>query len=188
MSVIDDDPVFETAGEHESIALMRRAIELIQTGRPIPLSSSVRIEPIEILELLDEAVAKLPEELRHARWLLKERDEFLAKVQREGDEILEEARNRAEKMVARQEIARQAKIAAQRTIDAADTDARRKRHETEDWCDQHLARYEIVLDRMMKTVAAGRTKLRTVPLPQSVPGDIDHDADDTAAGFFDQEA
>ena len=186
MTVIDNDPVFDTAGEHEAVALVRRVIELVETAKPWPMSSSVRIEPGEVLELLEEAVAKLPEELRHARWLLKEREEFLAKVQREGDAILDEARNRAERMVARQEIVRQAKITAQRTIDDADTDSRQKKHATEDWCDQHLARYEIVLDRMMKTVAAGRKKLRTVPLPESVPGDIDHDADDT--GFFDQEA
>ena len=184
MTAIDDDPVFDTAEEHESVTLIRHAMELIGTARPLPLSSSVRIEPQELLGLLEDAAAKLPEELRHARWLLKEREEFLAKVQREGDDILDEARTRAEKMVARQEIVRQAKLTAQRTIDAADADARQKKHETEDWCDQHLARYEIVLDRMLKTVGAGRKKLRTVPLPESVPGDIDHDAD----AFFDQES
>jgi hypothetical protein len=186
MTAIDNDPVFDTAGEHESVALLRHAIEIVETARPLPLSSSVRIEPGEVLEVLEQAVAKLPEELRHARWLLKEREEFLAKVQREGDAILDEARTRAERMVARQEIVRQAKITAQRTVEEADADARQKKRATEDWCDQHLARYEIVLDRMLKTVGAGRMKLRTVPLPESVPGDIDHDADET--GFFDQEA
>ena len=35
------------------------------------------------------ASTRLPEELRAARWLLKEREEYLAKVRHEGDEILD---------------------------------------------------------------------------------------------------
>ena len=38
------------------------------------------------------------------------------------------------------------------------------RHETEDFCDQRLASFEIVLERTMKTVAAGRAKLQGGPL------------------------
>ena len=54
----------------------------------MPLSASVMINHDEVLDLLDEAIDRLPEELRAARWLLKEREEFLAKVQREADDIL----------------------------------------------------------------------------------------------------
>lgn len=180
-----DDPVFEKAGEHESVALIRQAIAVIEEAKPFPLSSSVRVEPAELLDILEEALDRLPEELRQARWLLKEREEFLAKVQREGDEILDAARARAERMVSRQEIVRNAKTAAQQTIDTADADARRLRHEAEDYVDQQLAKFEIVLDRTMKTVQAGRQKLQVVPLPEAAPGDIDHiEGEDI---FFDQD-
>ena len=40
----------------------------------MPLSTSVMIQKDEILELLDEALERRPEELRAARWLLKERE------------------------------------------------------------------------------------------------------------------
>jgi len=59
------------------------------------------------------------------------------------------------------------------------------RHEAEDYCDQKLAGMEIVLDRIMKTVRAGREKLSaTAPtrteaaLPEDVEG---------GDGFFDQD-
>ena len=70
-------------------ALLRRACRPDRRARPMPLSASVMINKEEVLELLDEAIERLPEELRAARWLLKEREEFLAKVRAEGDEILE---------------------------------------------------------------------------------------------------
>ena len=69
----------------------------------------------EVLELLDEAIVRFPEELRAARWLLKEREEFLAKVRREGDEILEQARARAERMVQRTEVVKAAEPAPARS-------------------------------------------------------------------------
>src|SRR5438270_12196120 len=138
--------------------LLRRVHEVVGNARPMPLSASVMVNKDELLELLDEAINRLPEELRQARWLLKERDEYLAKVQREGDDILEAARARAERMVQRTEIVREAQRAAQRTIEQADDEARRLRHEAEDYCDQKLARFEIVLERTMKPVQAGGEK------------------------------
>ena len=184
-----DDPVFDTAGEHESVALVRRAIDIIATAKTLPLSSSVRVEPDELLELLERAADHLPEELRQARWLLKEREEFLEKVQREGDDILEAARTRAERLVSRQEVVREAKHLAQVTVDNADAHARQMKHQAEDWCDQQLAKLEIVLDRISKTAQAGREKLRVNLMPtaeQTQDHGTELAEDNTSAAFFDQ--
>jgi vacuolar-type H+-ATPase subunit H len=176
-------------------ALIRRVIEVISNTRNIPLSSSVRLDnKDEVLELLDDACQRLPEELKHARWLLKERQEFLEKMQREGDDILEAARVRAERMVQRTEIVRQAEHTARRTVDEARDEARRLRHEAEDYCDQKLASFEIVLERTIKTVHAGREKLSMTPPPPPEGGDGPSGGieagDDTLGGedaFFDQD-
>jgi cell division septum initiation protein DivIVA len=144
----------------------------------------------EVLELVEEAVNRLPEELRRARWLLRERQEFLDKVQREGDEILEAARVRAERMVQRTEVVRAAQTAARRLVDEAEAQARRLRHEAEDFCDQKLAQFEIVLDRTVKTVQAGRARLQVAPPEdEEEEGDDLLDAGDGAEGeFYDQDS
>jgi vacuolar-type H+-ATPase subunit H len=145
--------------------LLRRVADVVGNAKPIPLSTTVRLEnKDELLELLDEAVKRLPEELKRARWLLKEREEFLAKTQREAEDLLNDARARAERMVQRTEIVREAERTAQRTVEEADDEARRLRHEAEDYCDQKLAGFEIVLERTIKTVQAGREKLSVTPL------------------------
>ena len=168
--------------------LLRRVADVVGNAKPIPLSPTVRLEnKDEVLELLDEAVKRLPEELKRARWLLKEREEFLAKTQREADDLLNDARARAERMVQRSEIVREAERAAQSTVEQADDEARRLRHEAEDYCDQKLAGFEIVLERITKTVQAGREKLSVTPLPSAADDDIGAIEPGEHEPFFDQD-
>jgi len=86
-------------------------------------------------------------------------------TERDGEEILEQARVRAESMVQRTEIVREAAHTAQKLVDDAKEEASRLRLEAEDYCDQKLGSFEIVLERTIKTVQAGREKLRVAPLP-----------------------
>ncbi len=166
--------------------LLRRVSDLIGAARPMPLSASAMINKEEVLELLDEAIGRLPDELREARWLRKERDEYLAKMRADGDEITDAARARAEQMVQRTEVVKAAEHRARRIIEGAEAEARRLRLECEDFCDQKLASFEIVLERTLKLVASGREKLQATNLarPDAEP-DAEADAADEA--FFDQD-
>jgi hypothetical protein len=68
-------------------------LELVDAARPIPLSASAKINnKEEVLELLQEAIDRLPTELREARWLRKQREEYLAKVRADGDDLVDAAR------------------------------------------------------------------------------------------------
>jgi len=180
--------IFEGSDAPDTETLVRRVIELIGNARPLPLSSSVRVEKEEVLELLDDALDRLPVELRQARFMLKEREEYLAKVQREADDILESARVRAERMVQRTEIVREAQHSAQSIVETAKEETRRMRMEAEDYCDQKLAGFQIVLERTAKTVAAGREKLRMTPQPEGGIGIGLGPTDPNEPGFFDQDS
>jgi hypothetical protein len=155
----------------EAELILLRLREIIEAARPVPLSASAMIAKEEVLDLLDDAISRLPEELRAARWLLKEREDFLARTQREGDEMVAQARARAEQMVQRTEVVKAAEARAYQLLDSAETDARRLRHEVEDFCDQKLASFEIVLDRTLTMVASGRAKLQGTNLTADVPAD-----------------
>lgn len=195
MTIRDDDEFASAgAGPTDVETLLRRVVDLVGNARPMPLSASVMINRDEVLELVEEATERLPDELRQARWLLRERDEFLAKVQRQGDDILDQARVQAERMVQRTEVVRAAQHTARRTVEEAEAESRRLRHEAEDYCDQKLAQFEIVLDRTMKTVQAGRSRLQgTAMTPGEVPavpaglGDEEL-VSSPEADFFDQDS
>ncbi|MHB1508179.1 MAG: hypothetical protein ACYCST_00800 [Acidimicrobiales bacterium] len=168
-------------------------IDIVSTAKSVPLSSSVMVTRDEVLELLEAARDEFPEELRRARRLLKDRDDVVAAARREAAEIIEDARVHAERMVQRTEIVRQAEHRAVRLIEDAEAEARRLRHEAEDYIDQKLAGFEIVLDRTMKTVRSGRERLAAVPEEESK---LTNDADpsgpggdaDFGDGLFDQDA
>jgi hypothetical protein len=168
-------PAAYHGAETEEILLQLR--DIVDAARPVPLSASSMISKEEVLELLDEALTRLPEELRAARWLLKEREEYLARVRHEGDEILDQARTRAERMVQRSEVVKAAEARAYQTIDNAEAEARRLHHEVEDFCDQKLASFEIVLERTMKLVASGRQKLQGTNLLGEAGAEEQHPLD-----------
>ena len=69
-------------------------------------------------------------------------------------------------------------------MDTAESDARRLRHETEDFLDQRLGSFEILLDKLQKTVGAGRQRLSIGAAPMTLAAG---DEDDPTKGFFDQD-
>ena len=164
--------------------LLRRVVELLEAARPMPLSTSVMIQKDEILDLLEEALQRLPQELREARFLLKERQEFLAKAQQEADDIIDEARSASARMVERTEVVKGAEQRARQIVDEAAADARRMQHEVEDFADQRLAAFEASLEKIQVTVEAARGKLQATPKPEPEPVDDDPMGD----AFFDQDA
>jgi hypothetical protein len=148
----------------ETEALLQRVAGMIAGARALPLSSSVKLDnKDEILELLREAIERLPDELRQARWMIREREEFLAGTQRRADELVEAGRSEAQRLVQRTEILKEAQAQARRTLEEARQEAQRLRLEAEDYADQKLAQFEIVLERTLKTVASGRQKLSGLP-------------------------
>jgi F0F1-type ATP synthase membrane subunit b/b' len=164
--------------------LLLRVKELVETGRSMPMSASVMVNREEVLELLEEAMATLPQELRHSRWLLKERDEFLTQARREADDIIEAGRVRAERMVERTEVVREARRVAQTVMDDAEAAGRTIRHEAEDYVDQKLAQFEVVLDRIMQAVQKGRERLQVVV--EAEPS-VDDELEELDPAFFDQD-
>jgi len=173
-------------------AVLRQMREMVAAARPMPLSSSSMINREDLLRMVDEALARL-HEMRAARWLLKEREEFLSKVRREGDEILELARGRAERLVQRAEVVKTAERRARQLVDAAREETLRMRRETEDYCDQKLAVFERLLSSTKDAVSSGRRRLQETALDRERER-LDSEAMTWEAGespsrsvFFDQD-
>jgi F0F1-type ATP synthase membrane subunit b/b' len=181
----------------ETERYLKQTIEILEAAPGIPMSASVRVNRDEILDLLDEAVARLPDELRNARWLLKERDDFLKRTRREADELIAEAKAQVAQMVQRTEVVKAAEARARHINEEAEANARRMRREAEDYCDQRLASFENVLAKVQKSVVAGRQRLAAPSLEESELGGFDDDdegplpggplPDGPGSAVFDQE-
>ena len=152
-----NDVVPVNLGDTESF--LTDAIELISSAPNAPLSSAPKINREQILGILQDALDCLPAEITEARWMLAERDQFLAKTQIEADEILEAGRVKVARMVQRTEVVKAAEARARSVKEAANEDSLRLKSETEDFLDRRLGSFEVLLNRLVKTVAEGRVQM-----------------------------
>ncbi len=139
--------------------LLEEAIEMLAEARPLPMSATVKVNRDELLHLLERAQERLPEELRAARWLLKERDDFVAKARQEHRDLIEEGRAQVGRMVERQQVVKAAEQRARQIVSEAKEEANTLKRQVEDYCDQRLASFEVVLNRTIGTVQKGRERL-----------------------------
>ena len=66
----DDAGQVQTAYVGDAQTLLKRAIDIVATAPTMPLSSSPRIDRDDMVELLEEALQRLPDEIREARWMI----------------------------------------------------------------------------------------------------------------------
>lgn len=151
-------------------ALLDEAIEMLAESRPLPMSNTVKVNRDELLHLLEQIQDQLPEEVRAARWLLKERDEFIAKARREHQALIDEGRAQVSRMVERQAVVKEAEARARRILDDAQRDATTMKRQVEEYCERKLARFESVLTQTTEVVQRGRQRLLAL-------ADVPHGAD-----------
>jgi hypothetical protein len=192
-------PRTHAANDIES--LLHQAIDVVNQAKAMPLSASILISRDEMLDILERALSVLPEEVREARWALRDRDELMAAERRKAEQLMDRVRVEAARMVDKTEIVRQAHVSADHIVSDAQEKARTLINEAEDFCDQKLAGMAIVLDRLTRTVVSGRERLRpTMSINSSSPPtalypvdagseyvDTDHVESDESS-FFDQDA
>src|SRR5437763_1193899 len=77
------------------LVLIDKLDDLVHNAKAVPLTDQVRIDREEIYDILDQMRATIPEEIKQARWIVKERQEMLAEAKREQDRLLQEAREQA---------------------------------------------------------------------------------------------
>ena len=70
------------------LVLIDKLDDLVHNAKPVPLTDQVRVDKEEIYDILDQMRATIPEEIKQARWIVKERQEMLAEAKREQDRLL----------------------------------------------------------------------------------------------------
>ncbi|HXF56801.1 MAG TPA: hypothetical protein VNO34_04380 [Actinomycetota bacterium] len=149
------------------MARLQQLQELVEQAKSMPLSSSVLVNREEVLELIEATRKELPEEIKQARWVVKDREELLAKARRDGEAIVQKALEERARLLSQQEVVRAAQEEAERILAEAREQARQLRLEAEDYVDTKLAQYEVALEktaaeiqRSIQQVRKGRDRLR----------------------------
>src|SRR3954467_2188097 len=152
------------------LVLIDKLDDLIHNAKRVmmPGTDQVRVDKEEIYDILDQMRATIPEEIKQARWIVKERQEMLAEAKREAERILKEARDRQTQLVSQEEVVKQAERAAQDIIEDARAREREIRLGAEDYADEILNTLEVNLSKFIAAVQRGRERLQGKDEPAEV--------------------
>ncbi|OIV36709.1 hypothetical protein BIV57_14725 [Mangrovactinospora gilvigrisea] len=135
------------------------AIGLINGARSLPMSSSCVVNRTELIRMLEEAKAALPEQLATARAVVEERDALVAEGRKEAERIAARAKKERAVLVSETEVAREARRESDAVLAKARRDAEETRRKADDYVDLKLATFEVVLGKTLEAVGRGREKL-----------------------------
>ncbi len=150
------------------LVLIDKLDDLVHQAKAVPLTDQVRIDREEIWEILDQMRATIPEEIKQARWIVKERQEMLGEAKREAERIIQEAREIAQREASQQEIVRLAERQASQILESARQREREVRLGAEDYADQILSTLETNLGKFLSAVQRGRERLQGKEEPADV--------------------
>lgn len=134
--------------------------DVVARSKKMPLTSSVIINEQKIYEIIDELRATLPDELKQARWIVKERQEMLEEAEKEANRILEDTREQAKALASETEVVKLAEQQAAEILDKARAHEREIRLGAEDYADEMLANLEVNLGKLLAAVQRGRDRLQ----------------------------
>jgi hypothetical protein len=172
--VVDaSDPVEFPMGRHETTDILDLVDDLIvhlHESKTMPLSSNALVDREVFLTKLERLRSSLPDELRAARWMVREREAFIARTNEKSREIVDHARIEADALVAESNIVKEAVEEANILVRRAEGDARRLRLEAEDDIERKLQRIDYLLADLSGQVQDARAEFHQArPRPPEVP-------------------
>lgn len=133
--------------------------DMVRDAKSMPLSSSALVNRDEVLELIDELKGSLPDEIKQARWVVKDREELLAKARRDAEAMVEQARGEQLRLASHEAVVQRANDESERILQQAEDDARKLRLEAEDYVDAKLAQFENSIRKILEASQASTKSL-----------------------------
>lgn len=140
-------------------AKLAETTALVEGARAMPMSASCVVNRGDLLALLADLEALLPETITRAREVLGDKQSVVDEGRRQADQIIAAAKAERRRLIEATDVYAEAAAEAERLLDEARASADAMRAEVEDYVDAKLANFEIVLSKTLAAVERGRQKL-----------------------------
>lgn len=127
----------------------------INNGWHIPLTSDVIVNEEEVLRIIDEMRARIPQEVQQAKRLLQEKERVLAQAREERERIVALAGEEASRLTEESEITKAAMVRASTIVERAKRDAESIRKGADDYVVEVLGNLQRELEQILRTVNNG---------------------------------
>lgn len=132
----------------EIIELIDRLEEKIAQATKVPLTGKILLDPDEMLALIDEMREVVPQEIRDANRVAREREAILQQTREQAEATLREAQAMAATLTSEAAVSKEAQNQADELIDQAKRVAREIRQNALAWADELFARTQPDLERL----------------------------------------
>jgi cell division septum initiation protein DivIVA len=139
------------------MVLLDHLEELVSSS--FQIAGKIFIDREELDELLNKIQIALPEDIKQAEWVSREKERYLEQAQDEAKRIIREAENYAERLIQEDQILIRAEDEARKMIAEAKLTAAEIEAEAKQYANQILERLEDSLDRTLKIVRQSREGL-----------------------------
>lgn len=140
-------------------------IDYIEVAKAMPLSTNVLVDRDYVLTTLTRLRADLPDELRAARWMVREREAFIARTNERASEIIDKAKAESRRLVSESYVLAEAVEEANILVRRAEGEARRIRLEAEDDLERSLEQVENLMAELLRKTHSARNELHQARPP-----------------------
>lgn len=144
----------------ELLEIIEALEDKIEHSFTIPFVGRGIVDKDALLDLLQEARIKYPEEMKQAKWVKDERSRIIADAQKEAAAIIKSAEEKVAGMVNEHEVTKQAYENANQIVESAQDHAREIRLGANQYADGVLYSIEETLISAVETVRENRKDLK----------------------------
>jgi vacuolar-type H+-ATPase subunit H len=139
-------------GAADFLYLVDRLEELVGVGKRVPFSTRVMIEEEDFLAIVDQLRATVPNDVRQAQRVIREREAIVAGAQAEAAKILEVARQQAEYIVSQQGVLNEARQRGEELLRQVEAEHRRSLGQIDQYALQQFTRVEDAVQQALQLV------------------------------------
>jgi cell division septum initiation protein DivIVA len=143
--------------------LVDRLEEIVKESRSVPFSGLRLVDERHVWPLLDQMRISIPDEVRRAERIIREKERTLAQSQEEAERIIALARTEAAQITAEHPIAQAAKVQAASAQKRAEQEAESIRSGADRYAFEVLCKLEQDMKRALTVIENG---IRTIQIEQ----------------------
>lgn len=134
----------------------------IEEAKNMPLNNDkCVVERDRVLDMIDDVKAELPVEIKRAKDLVANKNDYIASAKREADGMRQQAEDYARRLVNENAIIREAEDRAAEIIAEAEEQCRMLKHAASEYCEDALRRVEEAVADAYDEVKHSRAKFRS---------------------------
>ncbi len=124
------------------LELLEEIEEIVDTAAGFPLTGKIMVDSQELLEIVREIRAELPDEIQQAQWIKNERERIITEAKNQYEAVIADAQKQADALVESNDITVKAKMRADELMNVTENTAKQLKIGTYDYLDGILYSFQ----------------------------------------------